>query len=121
MGVINITPDSFSDGGRFLRVDHAVAEAAQQLQQGADVLDLGGQSTRPGAQEVGAEEELRRVLPVIQETRRRFPTALLSVDTFLAPVAEAALKAGVNWVNDVSGGRRDPNPVSYTHLRAHET
>ena len=109
MGVINITPDSFSDGGRFLRVDHAVAEAAQQLQQGADVLDLGGQSTRPGAQDVGAEEELRRVLPVIQEIRSQFPTALLSVDTFLAPVAEAALRAGVNWVNDVSGGRRDPN------------
>ncbi|WP_413440755.1 dihydropteroate synthase [Synechococcus sp. MIT S1220] len=109
MGVINITPDSFSDGGRFLKTEHAVAEAAQQLQQGADVLDLGAQSTRPGAEDVGAEEELRRLLPVVREIRKRFPAALLSVDTFLAPVAEAALDAGVNWVNDVSGGRRDPN------------
>ncbi len=108
MGVINITPDSFSDGGRFLRRDRAVAEAALQLQLGADVLDLGAQSTRPGADEVGAEEELKRLLPPLREIRNRFPEALISVDTFLAPVAEAALAAGADWVNDVSGGRRDP-------------
>ena len=108
MGVINITPDSFSDGGRFLQVDQAVSQAAIQLRQGADVLDLGAQSTRPGASEVGADEELRRLLPPLRRIRERFPDALISVDTFLAPVAEAALEAGADWVNDISAGRRDP-------------
>ena len=108
MGVINITPDSFSDGGRFLQADLAVAQAAIQLRQGADVLDLGAQSTRPGAGEVGAEEELRRLLPPLRRIRERFQDALISVDTFLAPVAEAALDAGADWVNDISAGRRDP-------------
>mgnify|MGYP001170639455 CR=1 FL=1 len=107
MGVINITPDSFSDGGRCLQRERAVAEAGMQLQQGADVLDLGAQSTKPGAEEVGAEEELRRLLPPLREIRSRFPKALISIDTFLAPVAEAALAAGADWINDVSGGRRD--------------
>ena len=108
MGVINITPDSFSDGGRFLESQYAVEEAQRQLKLGADVLDLGAQSTRPGAEEVGAEEECRRLLPAIIAIRRQCPEALISVDTFLAPVASAALEAGANWVNDVSGGRRDP-------------
>ena len=108
MGVINITPDSFSDGGRFLQVDQAVSQAAIQLRQGADVLDLGAQSTRPGASEVGADEELSRLLPPLRRIRERFPDALISVDTFLAPVAEAALEAGADWVNDISAGRRDP-------------
>lgn len=108
MGVINITPDSFSDGGRFLATEKALAEASRQLQRGADVLDLGAQSTRPGAEEVGAEEECRRLLPALVAIREQFPDALLSVDTFLAPVAEAALQAGANWINDVSGGQRDP-------------
>ena len=107
-GVINITPDSFSDGGRFLESDRAVIEAQRQLKLGADVLDLGAQSTRPGADEVGAEEECRRLLPALSAIRRQCPEALISVDTFLAPVASAALDAGANWVNDVSGGRRDP-------------
>lgn len=108
MGVINVTPDSFSDGGRFLGEDKAVAEAARQLRHGADILDLGAQSTRPGADEVGAEEELRRLLSPLRAIRATFPDALISVDTFLAAVAQAALEAGANWVNDVSGGRRDP-------------
>lgn len=108
MGVINITPDSFSDGGRFLDMPRAVEEANRQLKLGADVLDLGAQSTRPGAQEVGAEEECRRLLPALKAIRSRCPEALISVDTFWAPVASAALAAGANWVNDVSGGRRDP-------------
>ena len=109
MGVINITPDSFSDGGRFTEVEAAVREAKRQLQQGADVLDLGAQSTRPGAEEVGAEEECRRLLPVLAAIRQHWPEVLISVDTFLAPVAEAALEAGASWINDVSGGRRDPD------------
>ena len=109
MGVINITPDSFSDGGRFLKTERAVREAGQQLQKGADVLDLGAQSTRPGAEEVGAEEECRRLLPALAAIRHQHPEALISVDTFLARVAAAALEAGASWINDVSGGRRDPD------------
>ena len=112
MGVINITPDSFSDGGRYNRSDRAIAQAGRQLHQGADVLDLGAQSTRPGAEEVGALEEQKRLLTPLQEIRSQFPEALISVDTFLAPVAEVALEAGADWINDVSGGRRDPAMLS---------
>ena len=79
MGVINITPDSFSDGGRFIKVEAAVQEAKRQLQQGADVLDLGAQSTRPGAIEVGAEEECRRLLPVLAAVRKQWPEVVLSL------------------------------------------
>jgi dihydropteroate synthase len=108
MGVINLTPDSFSDGGRFLDPDAAVGEAKRQVARGADVLDLGGQSTRPGAEEIGPAAELGRVVPALRAIRAALPTALLSVDTFHAAVAEAALAAGADWINDVSGGRRDP-------------
>ena len=112
MGVINLTPDSFSDGGRFNRVDLALNEASRQLLQGAQVLDLGAQSTRPGARDVGADEEIARLLPCLQSIRAAHPQAILSVDTFLAPVARAALDAGADWINDVSGGRRDPALLS---------
>ena len=115
MGVINITPDSFSDGGRFLESDQAEQEADLQLRSGADVLDLGAQSTRPGADEVGAEEECRRLLEPLRRIRRRHPSALISVDTFHAAVAEAAVEAGADWINDVSGGQRDP---AMLHLMA---
>ena len=110
MGVMNLTPDSFSDGGRLGGVGQARRRAAQLLAQGADVLDLGGQSTRPGAEEVGAERELERLLPALQAIRAAHPAALLSVDTFHASVAEAALAAGADWINDVRGGSslRDP-------------
>lgn len=108
MGVINLTPDSFSDGGRFVAPAAAVAEAGRQLARGADVLDLGAQSTRPGAEEIGAEAEIRRLLPALQAIRAAAPAAVLSVDTFHGAVAEAALAAGADWINDVSGGRRDP-------------
>ena len=108
MGVVNLTPDSFSDGGRFNRLDLALKEVSKQVSAGADVLDLGAQSTRPGAEEVGAEEELRRLLPSLSAIRSAHPELIISVDTFLAPVAEAALEAGADWINDVSGGRRDP-------------
>jgi len=109
MGVINVTPDSFSDGGRFLASEKALGEAQRQLSRGVDVLDLGAQSTRPGAEDVGAEEELRRLLPALKAIRQCCPEALISVDTFLAPVAAKALEAGASWINDVSGGRRDPD------------
>ena len=108
MGVINLTPDSFSDGGRFNRVDLALNEASRQLLQGAQVLDLGAQSTRPGAVDVGSKEELSRLLPCLQSIRAAHPKVILSVDTFRASVARTALEAGADWINDVSGGRRDP-------------
>lgn len=108
MGVINLTPDSFSDGGLFNTPERALRQASKQLKAGATVLDLGAQSTRPGAEEVGADEEIRRLIPALQQIRAAHPQAVLSVDTFLAPVAEAALEAGANWINDVTGGRRDP-------------
>ena len=108
MGVINLTPDSFSDGGRFNRVDLALNEASRQLLQGAQVLDLGAQSTRPGAVDVGSKEELSRLLPCLQSIRAAHPQMILSVDTFRASVARTALEAGADWINDVSGGRRDP-------------
>ena len=108
MGVINLTPDSFSDGGRFNRVDLALNEASRQLRDGAQVLDLGAQSTRPGAVDVGSEEELSRLLPCLQSIRAAHPQVILSVDTFRASVARTALEAGADWINDVSGGRRDP-------------
>ena len=107
MGVINLTPDSFSDGGRFNRADLALNEASRQLRDGAEVLDLGAQSTRPGAVDVGAEEELSRLLPCLQSIRAAHPQVILSVDTFRASVARAALEAGADWINDVSGGSRD--------------
>jgi dihydropteroate synthase len=112
MGVINLTPDSFSDGGRFLGAAAALAEAGRQVARGADVLDLGAQSTRPGAEEVGAEAEIRRLLPALRAIRAAVPGVQLSVDTFHAVVAEAALAAGADWINDVSGGRRDPAILS---------
>ena len=108
MGVINLTPDSFSDGGRFLDPAAALAEARRQRARGADVLDLGGQSTRPGAEEVGAAAEIARLLPALRAIRAAEPEVVLSVDTFHGAVAEAALAAGADWINDVSGGRRDP-------------
>jgi dihydropteroate synthase len=109
MGVINLTPDSFSDGGRIAGTDQALRAAARMVAQGADVLDLGGQSTRPGAEEVGPQRELERLLPALEAIRAAHPGVTLSVDTFHAPVAEAALAAGADWINDVRGVHgRDP-------------
>jgi dihydropteroate synthase len=108
IGILNLTPDSFSDGGRLTTVEDALRAAGRMLSQGADGLDLGGQSTRPGAIDVGPQEEARRVLPALAAIRAAHPEAILSVDTFRAPVAAAALEAGADWINDVGGGRRDP-------------
>jgi len=103
MGVLNLTPDSFSDGGRLETVEAAVRQAGRLGRQGATVLDLGAQSTRPGAVEVGAEGEWERLLPALRAIRAAWPEAVLSIDTFHAAVAEAALAAGANWINDVRG------------------
>jgi dihydropteroate synthase len=107
MGVLNITPDSFSDGGEYLDSEAAIARALQLERDGADILDVGGESTRPGAASVSSEEELRRILPVIQELRGKLRIPM-SVDTRSAEVAEAALDAGAEIVNDVSALRADP-------------
>ena len=107
MGVLNVTPDSFSDGGRYLAVEEAVAHGLAMIEAGAAVIDLGGESTRPGAERVPADEQIRRTRPVIEALRRR-TDALISIDTTLAAVAAAALEAGADMVNDVSGLRGDP-------------
>jgi dihydropteroate synthase len=111
MGILNVTPDSFSGDGILARGD-AVALSVEQaealLSQGADILDIGGESTRPGSEPVGAQEERERVLPVIEAISRRFPDALLSIDTCKASVAEAAFRAGAHILNDVWGLRADP-------------
>ena len=109
LGILNVTPDSFSDGGAFFSQPAALAQAARLIEEGADLIDIGGESTRPqGAVPVDAAEERRRILPVIRELSRRYPEILLSVDTVKSGVAEAALEAGAHVVNDVSGFRLDP-------------
>jgi dihydropteroate synthase len=107
MGIINATPDSFSDGGSFLNPQAALAHGLQMVAEGAEILDIGGESTRPGSQSVEADEEIRRVLPIIQALRRE-SQVLLSIDTSKAAVARAALDAGADIINDVTGLRGDP-------------
>jgi dihydropteroate synthase len=110
MGVVNVTPDSFSDGGLYIDAQKAVVHAVHLLDEGATIIDVGGESTRPGASEpVSEEEERRRVLPVIRDLKRRRPDAVISVDTYKASVARAAVDAGAEVVNDVSGFRWDPD------------
>lgn len=106
MGVLNVTPDSFSDGARFLAPDNAIAHAEQMIAEGADIIDVGGESTRPGGEPVSAEEEIQRVVPVIAELARRTITPI-SVDTTKSEVARAALDAGAAIVNDISALRFD--------------
>jgi dihydropteroate synthase len=111
MGIINATPDSFSDGGSYLDPKAALAHGLAMLSDGADILDIGGESTRPGSAAVSADEELRRVIPVIQALRRE-SDALISIDTSKAAVARAALDAGADIINDVTGLRGDPDMPS---------
>lgn len=107
MGILNVTPDSFSDGGRFLAAEAAVAHAQRMAQEGADLIDIGGESTRPGAEPIEPPEQLRRALPVIEGIRREGSEIALSIDTRSSQVAEAALAAGATIINDVSAGRHD--------------
>src|SRR5215470_185446 len=106
MGVLNVTPDSFSEGGEFLTADKATERGLQMAVEGAHIIDVGGESTRPGSEPVAAEEELRRVIPVIENLRRKLD-APISIDTSKAEVARAAIQAGASIVNDVTGGRGD--------------
>ncbi|MBZ5668117.1 MAG: dihydropteroate synthase [Acidobacteriia bacterium] len=127
MGVLNVTPDSFSDGGLYLAPERAIQRGLELVRQGADWIDVGGESTRPGSQRISAEEELRRVLPVIRGLRRKLRSVPISTDTTKAEVAEQALRTGANILNDVSGLRFDPRlaevarryraPLVLMHLR----
>jgi dihydropteroate synthase len=108
IGVLNVTPDSFSDGGDFLDPDKAAARAATMLDEGAQIIDVGGESTRPGSDPVSPEEEVRRVVPVVGEILAQRPDAIVSVDTYRAETAVAALEAGARVVNDVTALRGDP-------------
>jgi len=108
MGILNITPDSFADGGVHFDVERAVNAGLRMVADGADILDVGGESTRPGADEVGAEEELRRVLPVIERLARK-TDALISIDTYKAVVAREAVARGATIINDISGLQYDPD------------
>src|SRR5215471_15669692 len=106
MGALNVTPDSFSDGGEFFAIDKAVAQGMRMGAQGAHIVDIGGESTRPGAEAIAADEELRRVIPVIEQLRKK-SEVIVSIDTSKAEVARAAIRAGASIVNDVTGGRGD--------------
>ncbi len=107
MGILNLTPDSFFDGGRFNSQDMALQQAERMLEQGATLLDLGGMSSRPGAEIIPAEEELRRLLPSLKAIRKAFPDAFISVDTIRAEVADAATGEGADLINDISAGMLD--------------
>lgn len=108
MGILNATPDSFSDGGRFNTVDSALVQAEYMIIEGADVLDIGGESTRPGFKPVELEEELERIIPIIKAISKRWPHIPISVDTYKAEVARQALEAGAHIINDVWGFKADP-------------
>lgn len=107
MGILNVTPDSFSDGGDFIDIDAAVAHARQMVAEGADIIDIGGESTRPGSAEVDEAEELRRVIPVIERLSKEIDIPI-SIDTYKSGVAEKAIEAGAVMLNDVWGMQKDP-------------
>jgi dihydropteroate synthase len=111
MGVLNVTPDSFSDGGEFFTTEKAVEQGLRMAAEGAGIIDVGGESTQPGAEAVSAEEELERVLPVIKKLREK-TSAFISIDTSKAAVARAALDAGASIINDVTGGCADPQMMA---------
>jgi dihydropteroate synthase len=129
MGILNVTPDSFSDGGQYDNVNAAIAQAAHMRDHGVDILDIGGQSTKPNAADVDLDEELRRVIPVVQALRSdaSFDPIAISIDTTKAAVAKAAIEAGADWINDVSGAVFDSTmlktvadlkvPIILMHLR----
>ncbi|MFD1768559.1 dihydropteroate synthase [Sphingobacterium suaedae] len=107
MGILNVTPDSFFDGGQHTTIDQALAKAEQLIVEGADMIDIGAYSSRPGASLISAQEEMERALPLIEALVKKYPTTILSIDTFRSEVAEAAVKAGVHIINDISGGTID--------------
>jgi len=112
MGILNVTPDSFSDGGKFFGLDAAVSHASELIAEGAEIIDVGGESTRPGADPVSLEEELGRVIPVIEKIRSEFPSVLISVDTYKAQTARQAIRAGADIINDITALRGDPEMIN---------
>ena len=115
MGILNVTPDSFSDGGKYIRPDQAFKQAEKMVEDGAQIIDVGGESTRPGAEEVSAEEEIHRIVPVIERIAKNLDVKI-SVDTYKAKTADAALKAGAHIVNDVYGFQYDPDIARVTSM-----
>jgi len=111
MGIINATPDSFYSGSRFPNVDNIILAAEKMLNDGADILDIGGQSTRPGSEMISADEEIERVVPAIKKIVEKFPEAFISTDTFYAKVAKAAVDAGASIINDISAGSIDQDMI----------
>jgi dihydropteroate synthase len=108
MGVLNVTPDSFSDGGKFFSFEAAVDHARELVAEGAEIIDVGGESTRPGADPVPLDEELRRTIPVVEKIYSEFPQIAISIDTYKAEVARQAVRAGAEIINDITGLRADP-------------
>lgn len=111
MGIINVTPDSFYEASRQHERGAIIQQAAKMIEDGASILDIGGQSTRPGSEQIGAEEELKRVLPAIEAIHSRYPDIILSIDTYYARVAREAVAAGASIVNDISAGSMDPEMI----------
>lgn len=109
MGILNVTPDSFFDGGKFKNIEDALLQTNKMLQDGATFIDIGAYSSKPGANPVSEEEELARILPIVTQIQSAFPNCILSIDTFRSSVAKACVEAGAAIVNDISGGNLDPN------------
>src|SRR5699024_11190863 len=128
MGILNATPDSFSDGGKYNTIETAVAQAKQMVEDGADIIDIGGESTRPDHEPISPEEEINRVIPVIEAAKQAVKIPL-SIDTYKAATAEAAIEAGVELINDIWGAKKDPHmdevaakhdvPIVLMHNRDH--
>ena len=127
MGILNLTPDSFFDGGKYKDEHSILTQVETMIQQGADFIDVGGYSSRPGADDVASSEELNRVVPAIEAISKRFPECLISIDTFRSEVADGAIASGACMINDISGGDRDPQmpkvaakhqvPYIFMHMR----
>ena len=112
MGILNVTPDSFSDGGEFNNLDSAVSQGKKMIDEGADIIDIGGESTRPGSKRISSQEQIDRVVHIIEAINETKPGHVeISIDTTQSEVAEAALSVGANIVNDVSGGNDDPEII----------
>lgn len=111
MAILNITPDSFSDGGKYINIDIALNEVENMLKSGVDIIDIGGESTRPSSEPVSVDEEIKRVIPVIEKISEKFPEAVLSIDTYKSKVAKLAIELGVKIVNDISALTFDPKMI----------
>ncbi len=112
IGILNVTPDSYFDGGKYDSIEDAVRRAGEMLAEGADIIEVGGESTGPGSKDVSPDEELRRTIPVIRAIKERYPAARIAIDTYKSAVAREALSLGVTMVNDVTAGRSDPAILS---------